>query len=89
MGLFSGTRPDNLGVRDARLAPPKRTPNNVNSQIDRNADPVHYNPTNITFGIMPPLDQPPRSKNDRQLAISARALADLAGWLHATGNGVG
>ena len=42
MGLFSGTRPDNLGVRDARLAPPKRTPNNVNSQIDRNADPVHY-----------------------------------------------
>jgi len=42
MGLFSGTRPDNLGVRDGRLAPPKRTPNNVNSQIDRNADPGHY-----------------------------------------------
>ena len=42
MGLFSGTRPDNLGVRDARLAPPKRTPNNVNSQIDKNADPQHY-----------------------------------------------
>ena len=42
MGLFSGTRPDNLGVRDGRLAPPKRTPNNVNSQIDQNADPRHY-----------------------------------------------
>lgn len=42
MGLFSGTRPDNLGVRDARLAPPKRTPNNVNSQIDKHADPQHY-----------------------------------------------
>ena len=42
MGLFSGTRPDNLGVRDGRLAPAKRTPNNVNSQIDRNADPGHY-----------------------------------------------
>ena len=42
MGLFSGTRPDNLGVRDARLAPPKRTPNNVNSQIDRHADAEHY-----------------------------------------------
>ena len=42
MGLFSGTRPDNPGVRDGRLAPPKRTPNNVNSQIDRNADPGHY-----------------------------------------------
>lgn len=42
MGLFSGKRPDNLGVRDARLAPPKRTPNNVHSQIDRNADALHY-----------------------------------------------
>ncbi|TSA14708.1 MAG: DUF1499 domain-containing protein [Betaproteobacteria bacterium] len=42
MGLFSGTRPDNLGVREGRLAPPKRTPNNVNSQIDQNADPQHY-----------------------------------------------
>jgi len=42
MGLFSGTRPDNLGVRDGRLAPPKRTPNNVSSQVDRNADAQHY-----------------------------------------------
>jgi uncharacterized protein (DUF1499 family) len=42
MGLFSGTRPDNLGVHDARLAPPRRTPNNVNSQIDRKADAEHY-----------------------------------------------
>lgn len=42
MGLFSGMRPDNLGVRDGRLAPPRRTPNNVNSQIDKNADAEHY-----------------------------------------------
>ena len=42
MGLFSGTRPDNLGVHDARLAPPKRTPNNVNSQVDKNADAEHH-----------------------------------------------
>ncbi len=42
MGLFSGTRPDNLGVRDGRLAAPKRTPNNVSSQTDRNADAQHY-----------------------------------------------
>lgn len=42
MGLFSGTRPDDLGVRDGRLAPPKRTPNNVSSQADRTADVQHY-----------------------------------------------
>ena len=42
MGLFSGTRPDNLGVHDGRLAPPKPTPNNVSSQADRNVDAGHY-----------------------------------------------
>ena len=42
MGLFSGTRPDNLGLHDGRLSPPKRTPNNVHSQVDRTADVEHY-----------------------------------------------
>ena len=42
MGLFSGPRADDLGVRDGRLAPPKPTPNNVNSQVDKNADTRHY-----------------------------------------------
>ena len=42
MGLFSGTRPDNLGVHDGRLAPPKRTPNNVSSQTNKNTDAQHY-----------------------------------------------
>jgi uncharacterized protein (DUF1499 family) len=42
MGLFSGTRPQNLGVHDGRLAPPKPTPNNVNSQVDKSVDPRHY-----------------------------------------------
>ena len=41
-GPFSGTRPDNLGVHAGRLALPKRTPNNVNSQTDKNADAQHY-----------------------------------------------
>ena len=42
MGLFNGTRPEYLGVRDGRLVPATRTPNNVNSQADRIADAEHY-----------------------------------------------
>ena len=42
MGLFSGSRPDNLGVHEGRLAPPKRTPNCVSSQADKDADAQHY-----------------------------------------------
>jgi uncharacterized protein (DUF1499 family) len=32
MGLFSGTAPTDLGVRDGRLKPPAKTPNSVSSQ---------------------------------------------------------
>ena len=39
--MFSWKRPANLGVRDGRLAPPKRTPNCVSSQADP-ADAGHF-----------------------------------------------
>jgi methylenetetrahydrofolate--tRNA-(uracil-5-)-methyltransferase len=44
------------------------------------ADPRHYDPSNITFGIMPPLEAPPRARKERQLATSERALRALADW---------
>ena len=40
-GLFAGTRPADLGIRDGRLAPCPPTPNCVASQVDR-ADAEHY-----------------------------------------------
>jgi len=39
--MFSGTRPDNLGVKDGRFAACKTTPNCVSSQADP-ADGEHY-----------------------------------------------
>jgi len=39
--MFSGTRPDNLGVKDGRFAACKPTPNCVSSQADP-ADKEHY-----------------------------------------------
>lgn len=39
--VFSWKRPDNLGVKDGRLAPVRRTPNNVSSQADP-SDTEHY-----------------------------------------------
>lgn len=39
--MFSWKRPGNLGAKDGRLAPPKRTPNSVSSQADP-ADTGHY-----------------------------------------------
>ncbi len=42
MGLFSGSRPENLGAIDGRLAPCNRTPNCVSSQADADKDAGHY-----------------------------------------------
>ena len=39
--MFNWKRPDDIGVVDGRLAPPKRTPNCVSSQADP-ADHEHY-----------------------------------------------
>ena len=34
LGAFSGTAPDNLGMRDGKLRAPSKTPNSVSSQAD-------------------------------------------------------
>jgi methylenetetrahydrofolate--tRNA-(uracil-5-)-methyltransferase len=48
------------------------------------ADPAHYDPTNITHGIMTPLPDPPRDKMKKKLLIAERALADLQTWAGAS-----
>jgi methylenetetrahydrofolate--tRNA-(uracil-5-)-methyltransferase len=79
-GLIAGRNAALMSLgREPRPAP-RTTAIGALAYYVSHADPAHYNPTNITFGIMPPLDQPPRSKSERQLATSARALDDLAGW---------
>jgi methylenetetrahydrofolate--tRNA-(uracil-5-)-methyltransferase len=45
------------------------------------ANPAHYEPSNITFGIMQPLEKAPKGKKLRNEALSARALAALDQWL--------
>jgi methylenetetrahydrofolate--tRNA-(uracil-5-)-methyltransferase len=55
-----------------------------------NAAPQHYQPTNITFGIMPPLTsgsgrRVPKKKADRKLAYSERALDALEAWMRDSG----
>jgi len=52
--MFSGTRPDNLGVKDGRFAPCKPTPNCVSSQADP-ADKEHYIAPIAYTGTMPEL----------------------------------
>jgi methylenetetrahydrofolate--tRNA-(uracil-5-)-methyltransferase len=45
------------------------------------AEPKSYQPTNIAFGLMPPLADPPRGKRERKLAQSERARAALGDYI--------
>ncbi len=79
-GLIAGRNAARMALGLEPVAPPRTTATGSMSYYVSNADPKHYDPTNITFGIMPPLETPIKAKHDRQLAMSDRALKDLAIW---------
>jgi methylenetetrahydrofolate--tRNA-(uracil-5-)-methyltransferase len=69
------------------MAPPRTTAIGALSYYVAHADPAHYQPSNITFGIMVPPDNAPRGRAARKVAMAHRALADLASWMTAQGLG--
>ena len=80
-GLIAGINAARLAAGEAPLTPPRTTAIGALAHYVSHADPAHYQPTNITFGIMPSLEQPPRGKQERKTALSSRALADLDRWM--------
>ena len=79
-GLIAGRNAARLTLGLDPITPPRTTAIGALAHYVSHADPAHYQPTNITFGIIPPLDKPPKSRADRALATSTRALEDLAAW---------
>jgi methylenetetrahydrofolate--tRNA-(uracil-5-)-methyltransferase len=80
-GLIAGRNAARLVQGRQPVAPPRTTAIGALGYYAAHADPRHYDPTNITFGIIPPLASPPKSRQDRQLATSQRALDDLDRWM--------
>jgi methylenetetrahydrofolate--tRNA-(uracil-5-)-methyltransferase len=66
-----------------RSAPPPPTTalGALLAHITAGAEADTFQPMNVNFGLFPELPPGPRGK-DRKKAMSARALADLAGWLN-------
>jgi methylenetetrahydrofolate--tRNA-(uracil-5-)-methyltransferase len=92
-GLMAGRNAAALIEQRPIGVPPRTTALGALAYYVSHADPRHYQPTNITFGIMPPLDDQtvrrvrmedgrrPSRKEARKLAHSSRALADLDAWM--------
>ena len=74
-GLIAGRNAAALARGEAPQAPPRTTAIGSLAYYVSHADPKTYQPTNITHGIMPPLDNPPRDKMKKKLLIAERALA--------------
>jgi methylenetetrahydrofolate--tRNA-(uracil-5-)-methyltransferase len=82
-GLLAGLNAAALAKGEPASALPRTTAIGALAYYVSHADPAHYEPSNITFGIMPPLERAPRGKLERKRAISERALAALAAWMDA------
>lgn len=84
-GLMAGRNAAALALGLEAETPPRETALGALAYYVSHADARHYQPANITFGIMPPLvpgegRRVPRRKADRKTAYSERALDALDTW---------
>jgi methylenetetrahydrofolate--tRNA-(uracil-5-)-methyltransferase len=83
-GLIAGRNAAALARGEEPRSAPRTTAIGALAYYVSHADPHHYQPTNITFGIMPPPDVPAGrrrlKKEERKAATSERALAALDAW---------
>jgi methylenetetrahydrofolate--tRNA-(uracil-5-)-methyltransferase len=85
-GLLAGRHAASLALGLPVIAAPRTTAIGALAYYVSHADPRYYQPSNITFGIMPPLVAAegrtvPKKKADRKAVYSERALADLDRWM--------
>src|ERR1700682_2410639 len=82
-GLLAALNAIALATGEPVSAPPRTTAIGALAYYVSHANPAHYEPANVTFGIMEPLPSAPRNKLARKLALSERALGDLEQWIEA------
>src|SRR5438094_195315 len=79
-GLLAGIDAAALVAGQPTSAAPRTTAIGALSYYVSHAHPAHYEPSNVTFGIIEALPKPPRGKMEKKLAIAERALRALEDW---------
>jgi methylenetetrahydrofolate--tRNA-(uracil-5-)-methyltransferase len=84
-GLIAGRTAAALVRGEEPTVPPRTTAIGALAYYVSHAEPHGYQPTNITFGIMPPPENPSHGrrmkKEERKTATSTRALLALDEWI--------
>jgi methylenetetrahydrofolate--tRNA-(uracil-5-)-methyltransferase len=87
-GLLAGLHAARMARGEPLSSPPRTTAIGALAYYVSHANPAHYDPSNITFGIMPPLADESRQRSGklaRKLALAERALEDLERWKNEVG----
>lgn len=80
-GMLAGMNAVSLVVRDSPIAPPRATALGSLIHYVTNADPRKFQPANITFDLLPPLEKKIRDRQQRHRAQCELALQQLGEWL--------
>ncbi|OAG27516.1 methylenetetrahydrofolate--tRNA-(uracil(54)-C(5))-methyltransferase (FADH(2)-oxidizing) TrmFO [Thermodesulfatator autotrophicus] len=86
MGLLAGLNASRLARQEKLVVPPRTTAHGALVHYITEADPKHFQPMNINWGLFPPLDMPVKKrkklpKRERYRLMAERALKDLAKWI--------
>jgi methylenetetrahydrofolate--tRNA-(uracil-5-)-methyltransferase len=84
-GIIAGINAARLARGEETLAPPPTTALGALCHYISNAEAKSYQPTNVAFGLLPPLDPPVKNKKMRNQALVERALADLEEFARVAG----
>ena len=79
-GLIAGLNAAALVRDEVPQAPPRTTAIGALGHYVSHADPATYQPSNITFGLIPVMEGAPRRRAERRRAVADRALSQIEAW---------
>ena len=79
-GLIAGLAAAALAAGQRFDVPPRTTALGAIAHYVSHANPANYQPTNVAFGLLTPLERAPRQKRARRQAMAQRALDALEAW---------
>ncbi len=80
-GLLAGINLARKLAGRAMLAPPPATMLGALLHYLQAADPANFQPMNANFGLLPPLDAPPRDKAQKKALLAERAVGAMEGFV--------
>jgi methylenetetrahydrofolate--tRNA-(uracil-5-)-methyltransferase len=85
-GLMAGLHAAEVATRAAPVPPPRASAFGSLLHYLTHADPKNFQPANITFDLLPALDQRVRDRTQRHRLQCERALREFEAWLAAISN---